>query len=107
MVHETFHEALVEELVKRHGLCEEVLDLLAFRAVDGAGRAGGNNMKLAMRRHGLRALLAAPSGLQRFAERVDRISQRRVNRGRPASPTREAIASFTSPTRASPLRGRS
>ncbi len=77
MDHETFHEALVEELVKRHGLCEEVLDLLAFRAVDGAGQAGGNNMKLAMARHGLRGLLAAPKDLERFAERVDRISQRK------------------------------
>jgi hypothetical protein len=77
MDHETFHEALIEELLKRHGLCEETLDLLAFRAVDGAGQAGGNNMKLAMSRHGLRELLAAPSGLERFAERVDRISRRK------------------------------
>ena len=36
MDHETFHASLIEELLTRHGLCEETMDLVAYRAVDGA-----------------------------------------------------------------------
>ena len=74
--HESFHASLIEELLSRHGLCEETLDLIAYRAVDGAGQNGADNLKLAYAKHGLRAKLEG-KGLEEFAARVDRISKRK------------------------------
>lgn len=76
MDHETFHEALIEELLVRHGLCDETMRLLAFRAVDGQGQNGQANLQLAYEKHGLREKLAAPGGLEAFAKLVDEISER-------------------------------
>ena len=74
--HESFHASLIEELLVRNGLCEETMDLLAYRAVDGAGQNGKANLQLAYEKHGLRAKLEG-KGLEDFAARVDRISQRK------------------------------
>ena len=77
--HESFHASLIEELLVRHGLCEETMDLLAYRAVDGAGQNGATNLQLAYANHGLREKLGG-KGLEDFAARVDRISQRKPGR---------------------------
>lgn len=74
--HESFHASLIEELLVRYGLCEETLDLVAYRAVDGAGQSGKTNLELAYEKHGLREKLEG-RGLEDFAARVDRISQRK------------------------------
>jgi hypothetical protein len=74
--HESFQASLIEELLERHGLCEETMDLLAYRAVDGAGQNGATNLELACTKHGLREKLEG-RGLEDFAARVDRISQRK------------------------------
>jgi hypothetical protein len=73
--HETFHEALIDALVARHGLTDATLDLLAYRAVDGAGQNGESNLRRAYA-HGLRDKLEG-KGLDNFAARVDRISRRK------------------------------
>ncbi len=74
--HESFQASLIEELLERHGLCEETMDLLAYRAVDGAGQNGKTNLELAYAKHGLREKLEG-RGLEDFAARVDRISRRK------------------------------
>ncbi len=74
--HETFHAALVEELFSRNGLCEQTMDLLAYRAVDGAGQEADANLRLAYARHGLCEKLEG-DGLEDLAARVDRISRRK------------------------------
>lgn len=43
--HETFHRAFFTELLRRWGLCEASLRLLAFRAVDGAGQHGDEDLR--------------------------------------------------------------
>jgi len=78
--HESFHAALIEELLVRFGLCEETMDLVAYRAVDGAGQNGKTNLQLAYEQHGLREKLEG-KGLEDFAARVDRISQRKPKKG--------------------------
>jgi hypothetical protein len=77
--HESFHCSLVEELLSRYGLCEETMELVAYRAVDGAGQHGETNLQLAYEKHGLREKLEG-KGLEEFAARVDRISQRKPKR---------------------------
>jgi hypothetical protein len=77
MDHETFEAPLIEELLVRHGLCDETLRLLAARAVDLAGQEGDTNLRLAVRRHGLREWLAEAGNLEKFAALVDGISQRK------------------------------
>jgi hypothetical protein len=74
--HESFHCSLIEELLARFGLCEETMDLIAYRAVDGAGQHGEANLQLACAKHGLREKLGG-NGLEDFAARVDRISKRK------------------------------
>ncbi len=74
--HESFHASLIETLIVVHGLCDPIRDLLAFRAVDGAGQHGEDNLRLAVQRHGFGEELRAPNGVEAFAARVDRISRR-------------------------------
>lgn len=74
--HETFQRALIAELVRKHGLTEEVLDLLAFRAVDGAGQHGTQDLAWLVAHTPFGAYIAAPGGLERFAERVHGRSRR-------------------------------
>ncbi len=76
MDHESFHASLVEELLVRHGLRNETMRLLAFRAVDGAGQNGDANLRLAYEKHGLSEKLAERGGVEAFAKLVDDISQR-------------------------------
>jgi len=78
--HESFHASLIEELLERCGLCEETLDLIAYRAVDGAGQHGAANLQLAYENHGLKEKLEG-RGLEDFATRVDRISKRKPKQG--------------------------
>ncbi|MFO0671855.1 MAG: hypothetical protein U0235_19900 [Polyangiaceae bacterium] len=68
--HETFQRALIAELVKRHGLREEILDLIAFRAVDGAGQHGPQDRAWLVTETSFGAALTEPSGLEQFAARV-------------------------------------
>lgn len=74
--HETFHRALVTELVKRHGLVPEVLDLLAVRAVDAAGQHGPEDLRWLAAKTAFGKLLGAKAGVEEFAARVDRVSRR-------------------------------
>ncbi len=78
--HETFHRALIAELLSRHGLIEEMLDLLAVRAVDAAGQHGTEDLAWLARQNGFGAMLNAPGAAVELAERVDRISQRSAYR---------------------------
>lgn len=83
MDHETFHAALIEELLVRHGLCDETMRLLAFRAVEAAGQDGERNLKLAYAHHGLAEKLASRAGLEAFAKLVDETCERRPGPARP------------------------
>jgi hypothetical protein len=70
--HETFHAALIDELVRRHGLREETMELLAYRAVDGAGQNGEENL----------ARVRGKLDVDAFAALVDRISKRKPGQAR-------------------------
>lgn len=74
--HETFHRALITELVTRHGVCDEVLDLLAVRAVDAAGQHGCDDLRWLLAKTPVGAALATARALDAFAARVDRLSRR-------------------------------
>ncbi len=76
--HETFHRALITELVRVHGLTEPTLELLAFRAVDGAGQDGPQDLAWLRAHSPFGAWLDAPGGLLAFAQRVHERSQRSV-----------------------------
>ena len=65
--HETFHEALIDELVRRYGLRDETMELLAYRAVDGAGQNGEENLRRVREK----------IDVDVFAALVDRISRRK------------------------------
>jgi hypothetical protein len=78
--HETFHRALLGEVVARHGLVEEVLDLVAVRAVDAAGQHGTEDLRWLVEKTGFGALVSDPEGALEFAERVHRISKRATYR---------------------------
>jgi hypothetical protein len=74
--HESFHFALIDRLLTRHGVCDETLDLLAFRAVDGAGQNGQDNLVLAVRGHGLLEHWRAFGGFEQFVTRLKEKTRR-------------------------------
>jgi len=74
--HETFHRALVTRLVHHHGLREETRDLIAFRAVDGAGQHGPDDLRWLVARTPFGSELRANGGLEAFAARVHDRSRR-------------------------------
>jgi hypothetical protein len=76
MDHESFHAALIERLLQRHGVREETLRLLVFRAVDGAGQHGRDNLVRAVKRHRLLEELPRFGGLEGLAARVMEQSRR-------------------------------
>ncbi len=80
--HETFQSSLTIELVKRHGWTNAMLDFVAFRAVDGAGQNGCGDLRWLSRHGALDDLLTTDAEIQSFAERVDRVSQRKKERYR-------------------------
>jgi hypothetical protein len=72
MDHESFHPSLIEELLKRFGLCEETLDLLAWRAIESDGQSR-ENLNQAVRDHGL---LDHWGSMEAFADRMWKINER-------------------------------
>ena len=77
MDHESFHPSLIEELLVRHGIREETLDLLAWRAIESDGQSR-ENLEQAVRDHGLLAKIEEHGGVEAFVDRALRIN-RRVN----------------------------
>jgi hypothetical protein len=77
--HETFHRALVTELVRRHGLTESVLDLIAVRAVDAAGQYGQADLRWLTTQTPFGEKVAGKAGVEAFAKRVHERSRRRVD----------------------------
>src|SRR5262249_4266770 len=76
LTHESFHVALIDRIVGQHGIVDETLDLLAFRASDGSGaQAGTTNIWLAARAHRLLELWSPWGGSDGFATRIHRISE--------------------------------
>jgi hypothetical protein len=75
--HESFHRALITELVERHDFCEEMLDLLAVRAVDAAGQHGADDLRWLAAKTDFGKLLRGAGGVRAFATRVDRLSERK------------------------------
>lgn len=76
MDHETFHLSLIDELLKRHKICDETMRLLAYRAIDGGGQNGPQNLAVAYARRGLKRKLAPPGAIEAFATLVAKQSKR-------------------------------
>ncbi|MGE0402034.1 MAG: DUF6138 family protein [Kofleriaceae bacterium] len=68
--HESFHRALIDRLLATHGICEETFDLLVFRAGDGVGQAGMDNLRSAVHWHQLRQHWTRFGGADGFRERL-------------------------------------
>jgi hypothetical protein len=75
--HETFHRGLVTELVRRYGLREETRALLAFRAVDGTGQCGCDDLRWLAAKTPFGDEIRADGGLEAFALRVHESSRRK------------------------------
>lgn len=74
LYHAISYQELVDRLLQRHGICEETLDLLAYRASDGS-LWSEHNLWLAVHAHGLRDRWHTFGGADAFAERIRRISE--------------------------------
>ncbi|MBX3263490.1 MAG: hypothetical protein KIS78_06335 [Labilithrix sp.] len=72
--HETFHRSFVTELWRRWGPCEETRRLIAFRAVDGAGQHGDEDLRWLAARCELGPAVNADADA--FARLVDAESKR-------------------------------
>jgi hypothetical protein len=77
MDHESWHAALIDELLRRHGVREETIRLLAWRAVESDGQTD-ENLVQAVRDHSLLAKLEPFGGLDGFAERAHALNQRKA-----------------------------
>lgn len=75
MDHESWHPALFAEILRCHGICQETLDLLAWRAIESDGKSR-ETLRQTVRDHDLHAKLAAFGGLEGFADRAWRINHR-------------------------------
>jgi hypothetical protein len=75
MDHESFHPSLIEELLRRHGIGEETLDLLAWRAIESDGQSR-ENLAQAVRDHDLLGRMELFGGIAAFAERAWNLNRR-------------------------------
>ncbi len=82
MDYETFHASLIDELLKLYGICDETLRLLAYRAVDGGGQDGPQNLAVASARRGLKKKLEAPGAIEAFAKLIAKQSKRVPGEGK-------------------------
>jgi hypothetical protein len=73
--HESFHPCLIDRLLTVHGLCDETMELLVFRAGDGDGGVTGHNLRIAVTAHGLREHWGRWGGLTGFAARLREVSE--------------------------------
>lgn len=75
MDHESFHPSLIGELLARHGIVEETLDLLAWRAIESDGQSKVN-LGGAVHTHELLGKLASFGGIEGFVDRCWRVNRR-------------------------------